>query len=383
MLVSLLLVLITLGGVPPAKAMDPATEAVLFASLSDPGRRYFFRIPALVALNDAQVLVAFAEQRVGNNDDWGDINVVYRVSTDDGATWTPIRRVCELGRDTCGNPTAVVDQVTGVLHLFMMSGPRGVCQLERQVGVNGCTRVYGVGERRVLYTSARFDAGHLVFDPELRDMTETLQEPWRRFDLIGPGAGIQLTHPEAGYAGRLLVPALGRTFLSDDHGETWRLSRGRLSPVSSEPTLAELDDGRVLRNDRVRRSMRERFPSRLLSVSATGGEHFPAFTYTSLPVPDPAVQASMLRFGQGQIFFANCASSTHRRDLTIRQTADGQDWSDGRRIDAGCGYSSLAKSADDHVAILYERPGPEHSTHREKPLELVFRKFEPGYLLGP
>jgi hypothetical protein len=80
-----------------ALAQMPFEKKTLFASVSDQNMRYYYRVPSLVTVNNGGYVVAFAEQRVADNDDYGDINVVYRVSLDHGETWTPIRRVCELG----------------------------------------------------------------------------------------------------------------------------------------------------------------------------------------------------------------------------------------------------------------------------------------------
>lgn len=282
----------------------------------------------------------------------------------------------------------MVDQETGVIHLFMNSNKPSLCQLKKDIGVNGCKKRFTDGTRRIRYLRAEFRRNQLVFsasEQAIPDLTATLQPEGTEFDLVGPGTGIQITSAEGGIQGRLLVPALGRTFISDDHGRTWRLGRGRLGRAFSETTLMELDNGWILRNDRVSSFARREHPTRLLTYSDDGGETFPEIVsgkYLNLSVPDPMVQASMLRYAPGQLFFANCASATHRRDLTVRRTFDrGVSWTDSRLIDESCGYNSMAKTRDFYLAILYERAAKQapNETLHEKPLDIVFQKFKLGF----
>ena len=82
-----------------------------------------FRIPSIIKTNN-HTLVAFAEGRKHNSGDYGDINVVYKRSFDNGATWTDLGEVAASGNGTWGNPTAVYDSSpdmgpNGRLWLFM------------------------------------------------------------------------------------------------------------------------------------------------------------------------------------------------------------------------------------------------------------------------
>lgn len=58
-------------------------------------------------------LLAFAEGRVLDCGDAGDIDLVVKRSTDGGRTWSPLQVVNEGGGDTHGNPAPVVDRATG------------------------------------------------------------------------------------------------------------------------------------------------------------------------------------------------------------------------------------------------------------------------------
>src|SRR5688572_7075198 len=91
-----------------------------------------FRIPAAVRANDGTVL-AFAEGRVADCGDDGDIDLVLRRSTDGGRTWGPLQVVSEGNGSTHGNPVPIVDRRTGrVVVVTTHNGP-APCP-------NGCDR---------------------------------------------------------------------------------------------------------------------------------------------------------------------------------------------------------------------------------------------------
>src|SRR5882724_3584866 len=76
-----------------------------------------FRIPALVTTTKGTVL-AFAEARKNNCGDAGDIDLVLKRSGDNGKTWGPLQVVWSDSTNTCGNPTPVVDELTGSVILL-------------------------------------------------------------------------------------------------------------------------------------------------------------------------------------------------------------------------------------------------------------------------
>ena len=71
------------------------------------GLSYFcFRIPVLARTTTGN-LIAFAEGRVANCNDAGDVRIVRRVSNDEGLTWSTVDQVKREEGHTIGNPCAL------------------------------------------------------------------------------------------------------------------------------------------------------------------------------------------------------------------------------------------------------------------------------------
>ena len=77
-----------------------------------------FRIPAITKTKDG-TLIAFCEGRKNSGSDTGDIDLICRRSIDGGKTWSKIITVWDDAKNTCGNPSPVVDMETGRIHLCM------------------------------------------------------------------------------------------------------------------------------------------------------------------------------------------------------------------------------------------------------------------------
>ena len=75
-----------------------------------------YRIPALVVSGRGTVL-AFCEARRHTGEDYDEIDILVRRSTDGGRTWGARLMVVTDGDRTCGNPCPVVDNRTGAIVL--------------------------------------------------------------------------------------------------------------------------------------------------------------------------------------------------------------------------------------------------------------------------
>ena len=90
-----------------------------------------FRIPAIVTAADDS-LIAFAEGRRDNRHDpgGGDIDLVYKRSSDQGQTWSVLEVLDDPGEGwSASNPTPVVDRTNG----------RGIRSVS-PTGSNSCAR---------------------------------------------------------------------------------------------------------------------------------------------------------------------------------------------------------------------------------------------------
>ncbi|MGX1026740.1 exo-alpha-sialidase [Streptomyces sp. SAI-097] len=338
-------------------------EQVLFDAARDPGGYACFRIPAIVRTTDG-TLLAFAEGRVLDCGDAGDIDVVLKRSTDGGLTWGPLQVVNDGGGDTHGNPAPVVDRATGrVLLLETYNAGR--------TDAANCA----VPCTRTPHLQHSDDDGRTWSAP--RDLSpEILPPDWNSWYATGPVHGVQLTggaHP-----GRLVVGVNAETWdgehvtanhaalvVSDDGGEHWKVGATDTWPVAadgtfrqkpSELTLTERADGALLVSGREDNGTD--LGHRTQALSRDGGDTFAA-PFQSLPdLYAPQVQGAVLRLGDRTLLSAP-ADPDRRRMMTVRSSWDGGATWDS--VDRGTlvtrdwsGYSDLVAVDDGTVGLLYE-----------------------------
>jgi sialidase-1 len=344
----------------PANAAEAYHEEVVVYTQNTEG--YFcFRIPAVVQAVNGDLL-AFAEGRVDNCHDRGDIDLVVKRSTDGGKTWGPVQVVSEGDADTHGNPMPVVDSETGRIVLLTTHNPG--------TGSGG----------RIPFVQVSDDDGATWTAP--REMTELMKPEWTTWYATGPVHAIQLERGP--HAGRLVVSANHETpgpdgpdagillGYSDDSGDTWHMGAdagGASDDIFvNESTLVELTDGRIYVN------VREAGVSdgtRAYAISSDSGETYDA---PFRMVPDlvmPVVQGALVRLtatdegdARNRILFSGPANPGKREALTIRSSFDEaqtwQSWEEGKVINWGPGgYSDMVDLGDDPVdgpmaGVLYE-----------------------------
>src|SRR5688572_16248466 len=101
-----------------------AQETVVFKGGQDGHAIYL--IPAIIDLPNGELL-AFAEGRVNGSDDFGDVNLVMKRSSDQGLSWSGIQTLLDFDSLQAGNPAPVVDlfdpaHPQGVIYLFYNTG---------------------------------------------------------------------------------------------------------------------------------------------------------------------------------------------------------------------------------------------------------------------
>lgn len=337
------------------------------------GDYHSFRIPSIVRTPDG-TLIAFAEGRKDSTGDFGDINMVYRRSLDNGDTWEPLEVLEGQGEGKFGNPVAVTDFETNTVWIFFMWN---------SAEIQSRSDIDEWGERK---TYARYSADNGATWSPKTDLTSSVLPPDYTFDMIGPGTGIQTVKANPG---RLIIPALHRNIYSDDHGATWNYQI--IPSGSSESTIVERFDGTLMRNDR---SVNDNITNRLVSTGtiASGFSNFVADDELLCPI----AEASILRYtfsAKDRIFFLNSYSTTSRLLMHVQVSYDGGnswpirkkvfDWlTDQQCINQGKGgYSSMIKTEDNMVGALIENnedPGNSETSHKS----IEFHKFNLTWILN-
>ncbi|MDT0306933.1 sialidase family protein [Streptomyces sp. DSM 44917] len=317
-----------------------------------------FRIPALVA-TPGGTLLAFAEGRVVDCDDVGDIDLLLKRSTDGGRTWGPLTVLRGDGdEDGFGNPTPVVDEETGRV---------SVLHAHNAWTLEGEDRVRGPRSLHVLHSA---DEG--VTWERGADLSALKGEDWTWVS-VGPGHGLQLRNGP--HAGRLIVPgdhdaASGRSgaqlYYSDDGGLTWHT--GALYETASEDahpgelTVAERADGTLYVNARSSATCGTQH-HRLAATSEDGGASFAGEGFA--PVTDvqaPPVSGSVLVPREGRMLLSAPArpgaeAIPDRWMMAVRTSEDeGATWSTTGTVITPdrSGYSDLALLPDGEIGLLYE-----------------------------
>ncbi|MFD0852628.1 hypothetical protein ACFQ07_10355, partial [Actinomadura adrarensis] len=161
-----------------------------------------FRIPALVRTN-AGTLLAFAEGRANSNRDHGNINLLYKRSTNNGGSWSSLKEAVGAGMGTWGNPTPVVDRNTGTIWLFLSWNPANKSLDGSPNPDTGepTDRITQWEDRKVYVMKSTNDGQSFTGmngESSPTDMTAALKPRTRAngavwaWDAMGPGNGIQL-----------------------------------------------------------------------------------------------------------------------------------------------------------------------------------------------
>jgi sialidase-1 len=325
------------------------------------GGYHTYRIPALLRTREG-TLLAFVEARRNGAGDSGDIDVLLRRSADEGKSWSPPVVVCDMGPNTCGNPTVVQDGDTGVIWLFMSWN---------RAGDNEAALVNGRGrDTRRVFLSSSSDDGVTWSEPV--EVTDAVKDSSMTWYSTGPGVGIQLHGGP--HAGRLLIPGDHtypdphgdadsgpytwgtQVIVSDDHGRSWHLG-GLVRPRVAEPQIAEVPGhpGRVVMNA----SFDQHPLLRAQSYSDDGGDSWsPPVAVPELVNPNcesSLIEASEPSSPMPFLLFANPAS-TRRVNLVVRRSDDGgATWSRGLLVHRGpAAYSGMAEIPPGRIAVLFE-----------------------------
>ncbi len=365
-------------------AEERLSKTVVFEQGDVRESEFGYRIPALSVTN-AGTLLAICERRVGLHDH-GQNDIVLRRSLDGGQSWQATQVIADEGSDSLNDPCVVVLEMGRIL-LRYTRFPKGV---HARVSKHTVMAEPGFGGPKHvrLYLTHSDDDGETWSTP--RDVTRMM----RREEAIAvgsPGVGVQLT--SGPHRGRILLPTYqvyrlsdvsrrkaNCVSISDDGGETWRLSADVAEPddqnYGDEAQLVELADGKVLMTARDN----PKGQSRKLTVSHDGGETWSTHRIAT-DLLTPPCMSSVIRLTrtkgeeQGLLLHSLPHTVDSRSNGTIMVSRDqGQTWKTGRVIERNdFAYSCLAELPDGDVGCLYETDDYG---------QIAFVRMSSGWLLG-
>ncbi|WP_295720052.1 sialidase family protein [Mucilaginibacter sp.] len=343
-----------------------------------------FRIPAIIKGPNGD-LFAFAEGRVNGDDDFGNIQIVLKRSSDGGKNWGALQVLASNDTLQTGNAAPVWDLTDaaypkGRLFLFYNTGNASESNVRKGMGLREVW--YKTSTDNGLTWSAPVNITLQVHKPKQPQVNSAynFKEDWRSYANT-PGHAIQLM--DGKYKGRIYIAANhsagepqkhyadGRAFgyYTDDHGKTFKLSEEVNMPGANENMAVELAGNKLMMNIR---NQLGNVKQRIIAISNNGGQSWDT-TYFDAHLPDPICQGSILNLGKrgSKAILAVCndADTLHRDNLTLRISFDeGKTWKYNVVIakspigykGAFSAYSDLVAVDKKHIGILYEKDEYKH-----------------------
>ena len=353
-----------------------AQEAVVFRSGEDGYASY--RIPAIIKNKNGD-LIAFSEGRVDHAGDYGNVDIVYKISQDQGKTWGRLNVAADYDKLQAGNAAPVVDLMdpeypAGRIFLFYNTGNNHEGEVRK-----------GRGLREIWYITSTDGAKTWTEPVNITSQTHrpnqpqvypeySFKEDWRTYANT-PGHGFQFA--SGPNKGRIYIAANhsagdpcaqgkdwnAHAFYTDDHGKTFELSQNVPYPGTNESSAAQVGENEVYMSSRNQQLNPKK---RVVSISRDGGETW----QSSAPdpnLPDPVNQGSVLSWKKGKNFILahiNAADEKNRDNLTLRLSKDkGRTWYFSKLIakapegykGAYSAYSDVVLMKPKMVGILYEK----------------------------
>lgn len=347
-----------------------------------------YRIPGIV-VTQRGTLLAYAEARQSARGDWGTTDIVLRRSTDQGATWSPMKVIAAVDGPKMKNPVAVAQNL-GTAAEVTYNNPVAIA--DRRPGV--VHFVFCLEYMRAFYMRSDDDGQSFSKPVEITSTFDAFRPeyPWKVL-ATGPGHGIQLRN------GRLLVPvwistgtgghahrpSVNSTIVSDDGGRTWK--RGDVAVPDTpefvfpnETTAAQLSNGHVMLNVRTETKSHRR----TIVTSPDGSTRWTPPRFDQALV-EPICFGSLISLGGKRLAFANPdnlektgapaepGKNRDRKNLTVRFSRDdGATWPMKLVIEPGwSGYSDLAKGNGGTVYLFYEHGARNGNAFNTASLQLA------------
>lgn len=357
-------------------AFTHAQETTVFRSGEEGYASY--RIPALIK-NKSGELIAFCEGRVDHAGDYGNVDIVYKISKDGGKTWGPLKIAADYDKLQAGNAAPVVDLLDprypkGRIFLFYNTGNDHEGEVRKGKGLRELWYITSVDGAQTWSEPVNITTqAHRPRQPQINP-DYNFKEDWRTYANT-PGHAFQfISGPNKG---RIYIAANhnagnpqpankdwnAHAYYSDDHGTTFSLSENVPYPGTNESMAAQTGANSVYMSSR-NQQMTPR--QRVISVSDDGGRTWVSST-PDPNLPDPVNQASVLSWKKGKGFILahlNAADEKERNNLTLRLSGDGgKTWYYNRLIakapegykGAWSAYSDMVLMKKNTIGILYEK----------------------------
>lgn len=364
--------------------VSQAQEVTVFKSGEDGYKSY--RIPAIIKNKNGD-LIAFAEGRVDGAGDFGNINIVYKISKDNGKTWGQVQIAAQNRELQAGNPAPVVD-------IYDPAYPQGRIFLFYNTGNNHEGEVRkGNGLRELWYITSTDGGqswsaptnittqGHRPNQPSANP-DYNFKEDWRAYANT-PGHALQLG--DGPYKGRIYIPAnhskgnpkeagkdyFAHAYYSDDHGQTFKIAETIPFEGGNETMAAQISPTKLYMNTR---NQQGNVRYRIISYSNDGGATWDT-TFYDRNLPDPVNQGSVLSWKKGKNYIlavCNAADPQLRDKLTLRLSKDGgKTWYFNKVISKSPeGYKGAYSAYSDMVLIDKKTIGVYYEKDNYK--EIVF-----------
>ncbi len=324
----------------------------------------YYRIPAIATAMNGW-LVAVTDKRFSSNGDLpNNIDVVARVSNDNGKTWSEPVTIAGTealgGNYGHGDPAIVTDRITGDIFVLVTS----------KVGFYSGTPTEParlkviVSHDNGLTWDAPVDITDQIYGAGCDD--ETRSQWYSMF--FSSGAALQTSK------GTLMCVAPVRTtntsnhslfeaqiLRSDDHGKTWTCNAIPALTDADESKIVELNDGRLLVKSRKQGGGKVYY-----SISDDDGASWSTRAQFS-EVYDPGCNGDIIRLtsenkneGANRLLLS-IPDATSRKNVTVYLSTDeAQTWPVKKTICAGgSAYSSMTVLDDGTIGIYYEEDGLE------------------------
>lgn len=316
-----------------------AQEVTVFKSGDDGYASY--RIPAIVKNKNGDLL-AFSEGRVDHSGDYGNVDIVYKISKDNGKTWGQLKVAADYDKLQAGNAAPVVDLLDpnyhkGRIFLFYNTGNNHEHEVRAGKGLRELWYITSTDGGESWSEAVNITSqGHRPKMPQL-NLAYNFKEDWRAFANT-PGHALQLD--SGPYKGRLYIPSnhsegnakpagkdyFANAYYSDDHGKTFKLAETIPFEGGNETMAAQVSATELYMNTR---NQQGNVRSRIVSYSSDGGVTWDT-TFYDKNLPDPVNQGATLSWRKGKKYIlavSNAADEKHRDNLTLRLSNDkGKTW---------------------------------------------------------